>query len=137
MKIYNEQITLQSNKPREVFNITSRVKAAMEKSGFRDGIVLVSSLHATSSVIVSHDEPGLLEDMEALLEKLAPVGVDYKQEGRLEAGAASPLQRLLLHHQVAVPFTESRLDLDPGQFVLFVELDGLRPRRVIVKVIGD
>jgi len=137
MKIYNEQITLQSNKPREVFNITSRVKAAMEKSGFRDGIVLVSSLHATSSVIVSHDEPGLLEDMEALLEKLAPVGVDYKQEGRLETGAASPLQRLLLHHHVAVPFTESRLDLDPGQFVLFVELDGLRPRRVIVKVIGE
>jgi thiamine phosphate synthase YjbQ (UPF0047 family) len=65
------------------------------------------------------------------------VGVDYKQEGRLEAGAASPLQRLLLHHQVAVPFTESRLDLAPGQFVLFVELDGLRPRRVIVKVIGE
>ncbi len=75
--------------------------------------------------------------MEAWLEKLAPVGVYYKSEGRFEAGAAGQLQRLLLHHQVAVPFTESRLDLDPGQFVLFVELYGLRPRRVIVKVIGE
>ncbi|MGA2717470.1 MAG: secondary thiamine-phosphate synthase enzyme YjbQ [Candidatus Acidiferrales bacterium] len=137
MKIYNEQITLQSNKPREVFNITSRVKAAMEKSGFRDGIIVVSSLHATSSVIVSDDGPGLLEDLEAWLEKFAPVGVDYKNEGRFEAGATSPLLRLLLHHQVSVPFTESRLDVDPGQLVLFVELDGLRPRRVIVKVIGE
>jgi secondary thiamine-phosphate synthase enzyme len=137
MKICNEQITLQSNKPREIFNITSRVKAAMGKSGFRDGIILVSSLHATSSVIVSEDEPGLLQDLETWLEKLAPVGVDYKNEGRFEAGAASRVQRLLLHHQVTVPFTESRLDLDPGQLVLFVELDGLRPRRVIVKVIGE
>ncbi len=137
MKIHNEQITLQSNKPREVFNITSRVKAALEKSGFRDGIIIVSSLHATSSVIVSDDGPGLLEDLEAWLEKLAPVGVDYKNEGRFEAGAMSQLLRLLLHHQVAVPFTESRLDLDSGQLVLFVELDGLRPRRVIVKAIGE
>jgi secondary thiamine-phosphate synthase enzyme len=137
MKIYNEPITLQSNKPREVFNITSRVKAAMEKSGFRDGIILVSSLHATSSVIVSDDEPGLLEELESSLEKLAPVGVDHKNEGRFESGATSQLLRLLLHHQVAVPFTESRPDLTPGQLVLFVELDGLRPRRVIVKVIGE
>jgi secondary thiamine-phosphate synthase enzyme len=109
----------------------------MEKSGFRDGIIVVSSLHATSSVIVSDDGPGLLEDLEAWLGKFAPVGVDYKNEGRFEAGATSPLLRLLLHHQVSVPFTESRLDVDPGQLVLFVELDGLRPRRVIVKVIGE
>jgi secondary thiamine-phosphate synthase enzyme len=137
MKIYNEPIILQSNKPRDVFNITSRVKAAMEKSGFRDGTILVSSLHASSSVIVSDDETGLLEDMEVLLEKLAPVGAGHRQEGISESSAASHLQSLLLNHQVTVPFTESRLDLDPGQFVLFVELDGLRPRRVIVKVIGE
>ena len=57
MKIYNEHVTLQSKKPREVFNITTRVKAAMEKSGFRDGVILVSSLHSNSGVIVNEEEP--------------------------------------------------------------------------------
>jgi secondary thiamine-phosphate synthase enzyme len=137
MKIYNEQITLQSTKLREVFNITSRVKAAMEKSGFRDGIVLVSSLHSNSAVVVNDDEPGLLEDIDAWLSQLAPLRDDYKHQGRFESNAAVHLQSLLLHHQVIVPFTEGRLDLGPWQAVLFIELDGQRPKRILVKVMGE
>jgi len=72
MKIYNEHITLQSTQTRQVFNITSQIKAAMEKSSFRDGIILVSSLHSNSATIVNDDEPGLLEDLDAWLNKLAP-----------------------------------------------------------------
>jgi thiamine phosphate synthase YjbQ (UPF0047 family) len=64
MKIYNEQITIQSSKLREIFNITSQVKAAMEKSTVRDGIILVSSLHSNSAVIVNDEEPGFLEDLD-------------------------------------------------------------------------
>jgi len=137
MKIYNEQITLQSQKPREVFNITSQVKAAMEKSTYRDGIVLVSSLHSNSAVIVNDDEPGLLEDLDAWLKQLAPVMDNYKHKGRFESNAAIHFQSLLLHHQVIVAFTEARLDLGPWQSILFVELDGLRPKRILVKVMGE
>jgi secondary thiamine-phosphate synthase enzyme len=137
MKIYNEQITLQSQKPREIFNITTQVKAAMEKSGFRDGIVLVSSLHSNSAVIVNDDEPGFLQDLDKWLGDLAPMRDDYNHQGRFESSAAIHLQSLLLHHQVVVSFTEGRLDLGPWQFVQFVELDGLRPKRILVKVMGE
>jgi secondary thiamine-phosphate synthase enzyme len=137
MKIYNEHITIQSQKPREVFNITPQVKAAMEKSGFRDGMILVSSLHSNSAVIVNDNEPGLLEDLDAWLGQIAPVRDDFKHKGRFESNAAIHFQSLLLHHQAIVAFTEAKLDLGPWQSVLFVELDGLRPKRILVKVMGE
>jgi secondary thiamine-phosphate synthase enzyme len=137
MKIYNENITLQSTQTRQVFNVTSQIKAAMEKSSFRDGIILVSSLHSNSAVIVNDDEPGLLEDLDAWLNQLAPARDDFKHQGRFESNASVHFQSLLLHHQAIVAFTDGRLDLGPWQSVLFVELDGLRPKRILVKVMGE
>ncbi|HTZ73709.1 MAG TPA: secondary thiamine-phosphate synthase enzyme YjbQ [Candidatus Aquilonibacter sp.] len=137
MKIYNEQIALQSQKPREVFNITTRVKAAAEKSGAREGIAVVSSLHSNTAVIVNEDEPGLLEDLAEWLQEVSPVRDNYRHLGRFDSAANVHFQGLLLHHQVVVPITEGRLDLGSGQAVLFVELDGLRPRRIVVKIVGE
>lgn len=137
MKIYTEQITLQTKKSREVINITSQVKAAMEKSGFRDGIILVSTLHSNAAIIVNDEEPGFLEDLDAWLDQLAPARDDYKHKGRFESNSSIHFQSLLLHHQEIVAFAEGRLDLGPWQFVLFVELDGLRPKRILIKVMGE
>ena len=137
MKTYNEQITLQTKSPREFVDITSQVKAAMEKSGFRDGIVVVTALHSNSAVIVNDDEPGLLEDLSSWLDQLAPAREDYKHKGRFESNAAVHFQSLLLHHQVIVPFSEGRLDLGPWQFILYAELDGVRPKRISLKLLGE
>ena len=137
MKIYTEVLTFQSAKKREFINITPQVKLALEKSAFRDGIILVSVTHSNAAIIVSDDEPGLLEDLQAWLEQLAPEREDYKHRGRFESNTGIHLQSLLLHHQVVVPFTEGRLDLGPWQFVLFAELDGQRPKRVVIKAMGE
>jgi len=137
MKIYNEQITLQSQKRREVFNITTQVKAAAEKSGAREGIVLVSSLHSNTAIIVNEDEPGLLEDLAEWLQDVSAVRENYKHSGRFDSAAHIHFQSLLLHHQVIVPISEGKLDLGTRQGVLFVELDGLRPRRIVVKIVGE
>lgn len=137
MKIYDEQITIQSKKPRECFDLTSQVKAAMEKSSFKDGFILVSSLHSNSAIIVNDPEPGLLEDIDAWLGEVAPVRDDYKHKGRFESNAAIHLQGILLNHQAMVPFTERRLDLGPWQAILYFDLDGLRPKRILVKVVGE
>lgn len=137
VKIYNEHITLQSLKKREIFNITAQLKAAMEKSGFRDGIILVSSLHSNSAVIVNDEEPGFLEDLDAWISGMGPVRDDYKHKGRFESNSGIHFQSLLLNHQAVVAFTEARLDLGPWQAVMFVELDGQRPKRILVKVMGE
>jgi secondary thiamine-phosphate synthase enzyme len=137
MKIYTDVLTFQSAKKREFINITPQVKLALEKSAFRDGIILVSVTHSNAAIIVSDDEPGLLEDLQAWIEQLAPEREDYKHRGRFESNTGIHLQSLLLHHQVVVPFTEGRLDLGPWQFVLFAELDGQRPKRVVIKAMGE
>jgi secondary thiamine-phosphate synthase enzyme len=137
MKIYNEQLTLQTQSKREFVNITPQVKAAMEKSSFRDGIILVSVLHSNAAIIVNDDEAGLLEDLQSWLDQVAPEREDYKHRGRFESNTGIHLQSLLLHHQVIVSFSEGRLDLGPWQFVLFAELDGQRPKRITIKVMGE
>ena len=137
MKIYNEQLTLQTKNKREFVNITPQVKAAMEKSSFRDGIILVSVLHSNAAVIVNDDEAGLLEDLQSWLEQAAPERDDYKHRGRFESNTGIHIQSLLLHHQVIVSFAEGRLDLGPWQFVLFAELDGQRPKKILMKVMGE
>jgi len=137
MKIYTETLTFQTPNKREVLNITPQVKAALEKSALHDGIILVTVLHSNAAVIVNDDEPGLLEDLQTWLDQLAPERPDYHHRGRFESSAAVHLQSLMLHHQALVPFTEARMDLGPWQFVLFVELDGQRPKRVVIKVMGE
>lgn len=137
MKIYNEYITLQTTEKREFVDLTPQIKAAVEKSGFRDGMILVSSLHSNGSVIVSDNEPGFLEDLRGWLEEAAPVREDYKHGNKFESNSSRHLQGLLLHHQAVLGLTEGRLDLGPWQFVLFAELDGQRPKRILVKLMGE
>ena len=136
MKIYNEHIALQSQKPREVLNLTTRAKAAAEKSGMRDGIVVVSSLHSNTGIIVTDDDPSLLHNLDVWLAEICPHREEFHR-GRSESAPHIQLQSLLLHHQVVVPFTEGRLELGAQQAVFFVELDGVRPRRVVMKVVGE
>ena len=88
-------------------------------------------------MIASDDEPGLMEDLEAWLDRIAPDSGDFKHQGRFESSSAVHFQSLLLHHQVVVPFSDGRIDLGPWQSILFVELDGLRPKVILVKVLGE
>jgi secondary thiamine-phosphate synthase enzyme len=137
MKIHNDFMTVQTKKSRECMNITPNVKFAMEKSGIRDGIILVNTLHTNCAVFVNDEEPGLLEDVDEWLEKLAPRREDYKHGSKFESNASAHLQGLLAHHQVVVPISDGRLELGPWQQVIYAELDGQRPKRILIKVLGE
>ena len=137
MKIYTDTLTVQTPKSRELINITPQVKAAVQKSGFTDGIALITSLHVNAAIIVCEDEPGLLEDLDKWLEQVAPQREDYKHGRKFESNAGVNFQALLLHHQATVSFAEGRLDLGPWQAIFFVELDGGRPKRYLVKILGE
>jgi secondary thiamine-phosphate synthase enzyme len=137
MKIYTDTLTLQTPKARELFNVTPELKAALQKSGFTDGVVIVTSLHVNAAIIVCEDEPGLLQDLDAWLEQMAPRHDNYKHERKYESNAGVNLQTLLLNNSVIVPITEGRLELGPWQAVFFVELDGGRPKRYVIKILGE
>lgn len=137
MKIHTDYLTVHTKQPREFINITPTVKSAMEKSGIRDGIVLVSALHSNTAVFLNEDDAGLHQDIDQWLEKQAPIRDDYKYGPRHENNAGILLRNLLLQSHVFVPLSEGKLDLGPWQQVVYAELDGLRPKRILIKVLGE
>jgi secondary thiamine-phosphate synthase enzyme len=131
-----EYLVVETQKPREFLNITERVRAVVKASGVTDGLVLVSSMHITSAVYVNDDESGLLKDISAWSDRIAPPG-DYEHHRWGETNGDAHLKNLLLGHQVLLPVTDGDLDLGPWEQVFYAEFDGRRRKRVIVKVLGD
>jgi secondary thiamine-phosphate synthase enzyme len=137
MKFYTEYLTFETKKHREFINITAHVESVLRKSEIRDGMILVSAMHITAGVWVNDAEDGLLADIDEWLEKLAPSRRDYKHHGTGETNGDSHLKSLLVHHEVIVPVTKSRLDFGPWQQVYYAEFDGQRAKRVIIKAMGE
>jgi secondary thiamine-phosphate synthase enzyme len=137
MRVHSDYMTVQTKEKREFLNITPNIKAALEKSGIRDGIVLVSSLHSNSALFVNDDEPGLLQDIAEWVDRIAPLGPNYQHSARSESNAGAHLQSLLLHHQAVVSLADGKLELGPWQNVIYAELDGQRPKRILIKILGE
>jgi len=137
MKSHTEYLTFNTKKHREYVHITPQVEAAVQRSGVREGMALVSAMHITAGVYVNDNEPGLIRDIDEWLEGLAPFRQDYRHHQTGEDNGDSHLKAILVHHQVLVPVTAGKLDLGTWQRVFYAEFDGQRPKRVIVKVIGE
>ena len=137
MKFHTEYLTFHTSKHREYIHLTPPVEAILKKSGIKEGMVLVSAMHITAGVYVNDNESGLIEDIDAWLEKLAPFRKEYKHHDTGEDNGDSHLKSLIIHHEVIVPVTAGRLDLGPWQRIFYAEFDGQRDKRLIVKVMGE
>jgi secondary thiamine-phosphate synthase enzyme len=137
MRFYTEYLTFKTANHREYINITPQVEEALRKSRLQDGMVLVSAMHITAGVWVNDAEDGLLADIDSWLEHLAPFRRDYRHHGTGETNGDAHLKSLLVHHEVIVPITKSKLDLGPWQQMYYAEFDGQRPKRVIIKAMGE
>lgn len=137
MKTLTKYLYFNTKSHREYINITREVEAAVEESGIAEGMALVSAMHITAGVYVNDAESGIIQDIDEMLERLAPYGPDYKHHRTGEDNGDSHLKSLLIHHEVIVPVTEGRLDLGTWQQVYYAEFDGQRRKRVIVKVMGE
>ncbi len=137
MNFHTEYITLHTKTKRAYVRITPQVEAALEKSGIKDGMILVSAMHITAGVYVNDDESGLIEDIDQWLEKLAPFNKSYKHHQTGEDNGDSHLKSLLVHHEVIVPVTNGRLDFGRWQQIFYAEFDGQRDKRILIKVMGE
>jgi len=137
MKFHTEYLTFNTRKEHEYVNMTEKVEAAVRASGCREGMVLVSAMHITAGVYVNDAEQGLIQDIDEWLETLAPRRPDYRHHHTGETNGDAHLKNLLVGHEVILPVTAGRLDLGPWQQVYYAEFDGRRPKRVIIKVMGE
>jgi secondary thiamine-phosphate synthase enzyme len=137
MKFRTEYMQFHTKTHRAYVHITPQIEAFVGKSGVKEGIVLVSAMHITAGVYVNDNEPGLIEDIDQWLEKLAPYNRNYRHHQTGEDNGDSHLKSLLIHHEVVVPITAGKLDLGPWQRIFYAEFDGQRDKRVLVKILGE
>lgn len=137
MKSYTEYLWFNTARKREYINITSECERILRASEIQEGMMLVSAMHITAGVWVNDNEPGIIQDADDMLERLAPYSPSYRHHATGEENGDAHLKNLLMHHQVIIPVTNGRLDLGPWQTIFYCEFDGQRRKRVIVKVIGE
>ena len=140
MKSYTEYIEINTEKEKEIINITNKVQEAIEKSDIQEGIVLVNSMHITSSVFINDEESGLKQDFLEWLEKLAPEkpileGYHHHRTGEINGDAH--LKRTIMGREVVCAITSGRLDFGPWEQIFYGEFDGRRNKRVLIKIIGE
>ena len=138
MKHYRKELWFETQQRRQLINITREVSRCLEESGIREGLLLCNAMHITASVFINDDESGLHHDFEVWLEGLAPEKPysRYRHNG-YEDNADAHLKRTIMGREVVVAITGGRLDFGPWERIFYGEFDGMRRKRVLVKIIGE
>ena len=139
MKTYRDELIFTLPARRGFVNITSKVQDCVDESKIKEGLVLVNSMHISSSIFINDHEGGLLEDWETWLEKLAPEKPhsQYRHNDTGEDNADAHLKRTIMGREVVVAITGGKLDFGPWEQIFYGEFDGLRRKRVLVKILGE
>jgi len=134
MKVYTDQFEFDTRREFDIVDLTSRVEAAVKRSGVREGIAVVFAGHATGVIVLNEYEPDLLEDLRDFLKGLAPSDGVYRHP----ANAHAHLRSMLLTPSRVVPVHGGSLGLGTWQSLYWVEVERRpRRRRVEVTVIGE
>ena len=138
MKSYRKELHFHLPARRGLVNITSQVRQALEESGIQEGLLLVNAMNITASVFINDDESGLHHDYEVWLEKLAPEKPysQYRHNG-FEDNADAHLKRTVMGREVVVAVTGGRLDFGTWEQIFYIEFDGKRDKRALIKIIGE
>jgi secondary thiamine-phosphate synthase enzyme len=140
MKSHTEHLTFNLPERMGFVNITPRIEEAVRNSGVQEGLVLVNAMHITASVFINDDESGLHADYKKWLEELAPFDPSptrYAHNRTGEDNADAHMKRQIMGREVVVAITKGKLDFGPWEQIFYGEFDGRRPKRVLVKVIGE
>ena len=139
MKSLTKHLTFNIKSRRGFVNITTDIRKLVDQSKVQEGLCLVNAMHITASVFINDNEDGLLHDYEKWLEKLAPHAPieQYKHNDTGEDNADAHLKRQVMGREVVVAITNGELDFGPWEQIFYGEFDGKRPKRVLVKIIGE
>ena len=139
MKSLTDYLTFHVKTRRAFLNNTPDISKLVTKSKIQEGLCLVNAMHITASVFINDNESGLHKDYEKWLENLAPHEpidqYDHNKTG--EDNADAHLKRQVMGREVVVAITNGELDFGPWEQIFYGEFDGKRPKRVLVKIIGE
>lgn len=139
MHSYRKELWFNTDSRVALVNITAQVISALQESRIQEGLCLVNAMHITASVFINDDESGLHSDYRTWLEKLAPHEPihHYRHNDSGEDNGDAHLKRQIMGREIVVAITKGQLDFGPWEQIFYGEFDGRRPKRVLVKIIGD
>jgi len=139
MKSHTAYLTFNTKTRRDYINITPRIEEELKKSGIIEGLCLVNAMHITASVYINDNERGLIQDFDDFLEGLAPHEPlsRYRHNNTGEDNGDAHIKRSVMGREVVVAVTKGRLDFGPWEQIFYAEFDGRRPKRLLVKIIGE
>src|SRR3989440_8432793 len=137
--IYQKEIQLNTTGHRQMHDLTDKVAAIVTESGVRSGLAQIFNVGSTGAIGTIEFEPGLKQDLPAMLDKIFPPSSDYGHEQAWHDGNGhSHLQATLLGPSLTVPIGKGRLLLGTWQQIIHLECDTRpRDREVVVTVQGD
>ena len=138
MKAFTEYLQFTTSKKIEFINITSEVEKIVGKSEIKEGLCLVNSMHITSSVFINDEENGLKQDFKDWLEEIVPTDISkYRHNLTGEDNGHSHLKRTIMGREVVIAITAGNLDFGPWEQIFYGEFDGMRPKKLLIKLIGE
>lgn len=139
MKVKTEYLFFNTSSRFQLINITPLVEKILKESEIKEGLCLVNAMHISSSVFINDDERGLHNDFYKWLEKLAPHEPinQYSHNDTGEENADAHLKRQIMGREVVIAITNSNLDFGPWEQIFYGEFDGMRKKRVLVKIMGE
>ena len=125
----------------QLINITERINEIVRKSGIRDGMVHVQSLHTTTAVFLNEWQDALLDDVRSFLEQIAGRELPWRHNNPQYSdcerqNADSHLKGMLLGQTLSLQVRNSTVLLGTWQSIILAELDGPRSRSMSVQVVG-
>jgi secondary thiamine-phosphate synthase enzyme len=139
VKSFRKVLTMNVPARKGLVNITPEVARAVAESKVREGLCLVNPMHITASVFINDDEPGLHSDYLRFFEELVPHEPveQWRHNDTGEDNADAHIKRQLMGREVVVAITDGKLDFGRWEQIFYGEWDGNRPKRVLVKIIGE
>ena len=141
VKIKTEEV--RSTEEFQMFKVTEKVRAFVEESGIKNGVVFVVSAHTTAGIMINESLGCVEQDIEELLERLEPRDYPYMHAHFLPSygttGGNSPghLKSMLAGNHCVLPVMDGELFCGHAQDIYFVEFDGVKPRKYFIEVIGE
>ena len=134
---YREQVKTRG--ATEIVDITGLASEALRKSGLKDGVLIVFVPGSTAAVTTIEFEPGVIRDLRAAMERLAPQAIPYEHDQRWGDGNGySHVRAALLKPGLPIPFEDSRLLLGTWQQLVLADFDNRpRTREIVFQVIGE
>ena len=146
LTFWAETLSLKTTAAREFIDVTDQVAGVLRRSNVTQGWTSVFSKHTTAAVVLNENEPLLLEDMGAMLERLSAAAGPYqhndltRRTGEMDADECANghahCQHLLIGGSENIPVADGRLDLGRWQRIFLLELDRPRDRQLVVQVFG-